>query len=323
MILKAIWFSIKFLNRIPCLTLLFLESILQSIPIIRNAILSSDGNIILVGHGVLGTAGNHIIIKKFNVDGEKIWVKGFPSNGGGEIRTIEKDNENIVIGGDISSINNSSGLFIMELDKFGELLSQKEFGSKEERFHDLIQTYSGDFVIAGAKGPRDSISSKYSTFALKLNPVFDSIWLKTYIPDSLNFQIANTFSNNSMASSQRVQGSTITEAYNGDLLIFGGKTTIVYGQTIDDSLYINDGVLIRADMDGNEKWHKSISTVPTKYRAAQSSLLNQNNQLLAGGDYFVIKLDSLGIIIDNVELSILKEREILAYPNPFFKFHSF
>ena len=206
--------------------------------------------------------------------------------------------------------------YIVKTDSMGNQQWMRVIGSNlDDCPAKVIQTADGNYVFCGCwthftQGTGVNFSKLYMA---KLDQAGELIWEKEYLDEP--YHIANL--------------RKVVELPNGDLLAAGLREGPVFGDF--------DGLLLRTDAEGNEKWLRSLkhpSITGTGFQFAYDIIVdtegwfvgtgwmfNPPNDTPPGQDLWVFRTDSMGClvpgchIIDNVEVH---EEEVLVsmFPNP-------
>jgi hypothetical protein len=206
--------------------------------------------------------------------------------------------------------------YLIKTDSLGNQEWMRVIGSDlDDCPANVIQTADGNYVFCGCwthftQGTGVNFSKLYMA---KLDQAGELIWEKEYLDEP--YHIANL--------------RKVVELPNGDLLAAGLREGPVFGDF--------DGLLLRTDAEGNEKWLRSLkhpSITGTGFQFAYDIIVdtegwfvgtgwmfNPPNDTPPGQDLWVFRTDSMGClvpgchIVDNVEVH---EEEVLVsmYPNP-------
>lgn len=171
----------------------------------------------------------------------------------------------------------SKDLFVIKLDKKGEVAWAKNFGGMDmDGGRCAIEDSDGDYVLVGWTRSLGAGNSDF--YVIKLSPNGEIIWSKTW--GGKNFDEANS----------------ILETEDGNYLIAGYTLSFGSGG--------KDVALVKLDKNGNVIWHKTYGG--TKDDSASSIIkTSDGNYLLVGltfsygsnGDVYVLKINPNGDVV--------------------------
>ncbi|MBL0721692.1 MAG: hypothetical protein JJV88_03845, partial [Sulfurovum sp.] len=144
---------------------------------------ASDGNILVTGtsRSFSKDRDRDIYVAKIALDGQGIWQNTFGGNRDEYGRAIAgtDDGGAIVVGETESFGNGYKDIFIVKIDKKGNMLSEKVMGGeKEELVRGLTRTLDGSLVMVGSREPDRAGDGDF--FLLKMNQDAKKIWSRTY-----------------------------------------------------------------------------------------------------------------------------------------------
>ncbi len=159
---------------------------------------SSDGGYIVVGEtrsndgDVSGFNGNvDFWVAKLNSSGDIEWQNALGGSGLDVASDVVETSDGFMVcgyvgshnSGDVTGHHSSLDYWIVKLTKMGDLVWQKCFGGNNFDYaRSIIQTYDGNFVIAGeVKSVDGDVEGNYGIqmiWILKLNPMGELIWKK-------------------------------------------------------------------------------------------------------------------------------------------------
>jgi len=248
-------------------------------------------------------------ILKLDQQGNLVWEKSYGGTNLDYAYEIEqtKDKGFIVIGvsesndEDVSKNNGNFDVWILKLDKDGELEWENSYGGLEsDRAVEIEQTIDDGFIFAG--GTHSIGEQGYHGFwVTKLNSVGEVQWEKKY-------------SNGGMEGA-----NSIVQASDGGFLI-SGSTFITKSKDEDD---LSDVWVIKIDENGELIWEKTFgSKAIDKIQSVKSTI--DGGYILGGyiiqrmdsdGDGWVIKIDSNGELIWEKTFGNISTESIWALQN--------
>lgn len=239
------------------------------------------------------------IFLKIDSAGTLEWVKNYGGSDYDEINSVVRSTDSCYVFTGVSSSNDfdiidhigpvgESDVIVGKIDSLGNLIWLKSYGSDEsDRGNQIIKTRDSCFLICGYK---NFVFSDY--YILKINGNGEILWEKTY--GGSEFDGANS----------------ICELRSGNIVVCG-ETTSDDGDVSTLNGY-NDNWVIFLDSAGNLLWERSYGSggADIGYQIFETldssilitSLTTQNGGDVTGyhvgesGDFWIIKIDTLGII---------------------------
>ncbi len=147
---------------------------------------TSDGNLVAVGHGQSFNKNSDfdVYVVKLTPQGDMVWQKAY---GGDELDHANavcatKDGGVMVAGSTESYGKGYQDIFLLKLDKNGNKVWQKTYGSKKDDIaYAITPSSDGNFILAGSS---DSYSKDNLDFYItKVSPSGKQIWAKAYGED--------------------------------------------------------------------------------------------------------------------------------------------
>jgi len=144
---------------------------------------SSDGNILVTGtsRSFSKSRDRDIYVAKISLNGKGIWQNTFGGNRAEYGRAIAgTDDGGAIIVGETESFGNGyKDIFIVKINKKGNMISEKVMGGdKEELVRGLTRTLDGSLVMVGSR-EADRVGDG-DFFLLKMNQKGKKIWSRTY-----------------------------------------------------------------------------------------------------------------------------------------------
>ncbi|MNZ56302.1 Bacterial Ig-like domain (group 2) [compost metagenome] len=256
---------------------------------------TSDGGYVTARTNITADFHTSIYIVKTDNNGTTLWEQKIDTTNEdiNLYSIIEVSDGSILIGGNVIDTSLSQSLlYLIKLHSDGTTDWSRKYPEYSNNGHNLtgdaiLETNSGDFFITGYTHNRSRDASAY---LLKIDPVGDPLWYKTYtFGDSQYFtQLASTPDDGVIA------GGIVTPKYSlnqnsivyakinaqGDLIwerLYTLNNTVRYPnsiQTSQDGGYVIAGsshsqeirgrnfFLQKIDSDGNVLWDKSLHSVP-------------------------------------------------------------
>ena len=195
---------------------------------------TGDKNYIVTGYTESkGQGAGDVWVLKFDKNGERIWEKTF---GGSSLDTGEavlqtKDKGYIVVGNTESKGAGLSDIWVLKLDKDGNLLWDKTFGGeKPDRAKSIQITEDSGYIIAGTTESKGAGAS--DIWVLKLDKHGTLLWDKTY-------------------------GGEQSETANS-ILQTKDKGYIIAGRTSSKGAGKSDIWVMKLNKDGGLEWDKTF-----------------------------------------------------------------
>ncbi|VAX20249.1 hypothetical protein MNBD_IGNAVI01-761 [hydrothermal vent metagenome] len=257
---------------------------------------TNDGGYIFVGNTSL--YGKNIFIVKTDESGNTLWTKNY---WGQYPQSIEQTNDgSYILTGKNYTQGTSTDVLLMKISSSGDSLWARTYDiyQDNDEGHSVIQTSSGNFLIAGTSW----IGYGNSDICLiKTNSVGDTIWTKRIGGDKLEM------------------GKAIKETSDGNFIIVG--STQSFGNSFED-VY-----LIKIDTNGDTLWTKTFgfgeSTIAVGSSVNQTSdggyIIGGELAMLGSNFAYLIKTNADGIVTSLLYSSKIPETFSLYqnYPNPF------
>ncbi|MGC9367807.1 MAG: hypothetical protein ACP5FK_12300, partial [bacterium] len=238
---------------------------------------TSDSGFIASGYLRLDAVA-YTYLLKLNAYGDSLWIKTF-----GSMFFFQDCNDlkitsdsGYILAGYISPYHQRDkiDIYVVKTDPSGELSWFSIIGEENisEDANSIIQTYDGNFVIAGYKN--STISNWDEAYLLKINSTGDTIWTKTWGVDSLNDYLVE-----------------LLETDDRGLIILGYSSNGFYSKihlTKTDSL--GDTIWTQILIDGGKNHASSIREVPGKGYV----VLAYTSKFSGADDIFIIRTDYFG-----------------------------
>jgi|YelNatPaOPRAMG01_1025707.scaffolds.fasta_scaffold78263_1 hypothetical protein len=148
-----------------------------------NIIKGTDGNFIIVGSTgpvcLKPEYNSDGLVIKINPDGEIIWQKQFGGKGTDMLSSGIVKGEHFLITGCKWIPQKGRDIWLLELDKDGNIVKEKTFGSNyNDGVAQIISTPDNGYLLIGET--KSSIIKKSDVWLIKLDENFDILWSKTY-----------------------------------------------------------------------------------------------------------------------------------------------
>ncbi len=272
---------------------------------------TTDGGLIIAGYTTSNdgdVSGNHggydCWLLKLDSIGNIQWQKALGGSGSDDANEVLQtmDKGYIIVGtstsndGDVSNHHGTQNedIWLVKLDTAGKIQWQKSYGSSNgnDVGYSIAQTTDSGYIVAG--------SSNGNNGDVSMNKGGDDLWVFK-ISKSGTIQWEKTFGGSSFDDARSVKQTT-DKGY-----IVAGYTASIDGDLAGINTNQNYWV-IKLDSLGNIQWNKTFggSDWDNAYSIEQTTdkgyiltgTSNSNNGDVAGantgGDYWVVKLDSLG-----------------------------
>ncbi len=250
-------------------------------------------------------------VVKLDASGNIQWDKTIGGNGKDYLNSISQlsDGGYIVGGTSVSDISgdkteNSMGgndFWVMKLDSSGSIEWQNTIGGDDDDMETLIQqTFDGGYVMGGWSRSNNSGDKTENS-----QGVYDYWVIK--VDSSGNIQWQNTIGGNTYDLL-----TSITQVSDGGYMIGGHSSSVLSGDKTENSQGFYDYWVIKLDSVGDIQWQNSIGGSDLDQLASIST--TSDGGFIIGGysdsnvsgdktensmgsyDYWIIKLDSLGVI---------------------------
>ena len=143
---------------------------------------TEDGSFIVAGDTESFSNGwSDAYLIKIDENGSMVWEKTYGGKNGDVVETIAKTEDGgfIVAGNTDSFTNYGWDVYIIKIDKKGNMLWQKAHGgSKDDKAYAITQTEDGGFVIAG--DTKSFGNGKSDVYLVKIDKNGNTIWQRTY-----------------------------------------------------------------------------------------------------------------------------------------------
>jgi uncharacterized delta-60 repeat protein/prepilin-type N-terminal cleavage/methylation domain-containing protein len=238
---------------------------------------TSDGGYIIAGETYsFGTGSSDVFIVKLDSSGNLSWAKTIGGNGYDEADSIQQTSDGgYIMAGYTDSFGAVNGdVFIVKLDSSGNLSWAKTIGGNGTDYaYSIQQTSDGGYIIAGSTNSFGA--GGYDFFIVKLDSSGNLSWAKTIGGNGNDY------------------ADSIQQTSDGGYIIAGETYSFGTGSS--------DVFIVKLDSSGNLSWAKTIGGAD--YHFAYSIQQTSDGGYImaggkwsfgAGGDFFIVKLDSSG-----------------------------
>ena len=251
--------------------------------VVSNIIYTKDNHMIMGGWTSSRGKGEYDLwVKKLNQDGETVWEKTFGGKDYDRLYSlIETKDAGICLAGyTISKGAGESDIWLVKIDKQGNLLWDKTVGGKENEIaFSLVETADKNFVVASITEGKGN--GAYDAYIFKVSPAGQILWEKTFGQKGWdkasqviatrdggvavsgfskskrnmpNFWIVKLDSTGRTLWKKNFGGKQdeangLVETKNGNLIVVGSTKTSAAGF---------DGYVIKLDNKGNLLWQKTF-----------------------------------------------------------------
>ncbi len=170
---------------------------------------------------------------------------------------------------DVDIKNNKGGydIWIVKIDKTGNLIWEKTLGGKEiDIAYKILKTHDNNFILAGETRSSDlditHQNGAADVWILKINAEAEILWQKTYGGSS--FDVARD----------------ITSTQDGGYILAGSSRSM--DKDVTENKGQNDAWILKVDETGNKIWQKSIGGTEIDFAYGITELLDQS--ILVVGD---------------------------------------
>lgn len=254
----------------------------------KDIIVNSDGIYVFGKTWDGGYPNNDMILSKLDFEGKREWKKyyGGHHNDLGHKMTQLNDG-NFVLVGFNRSVDDFGNVYVVKVDKNGNLIWEKDFGDNlVDHGFNVLEDESEDLLIVGTYGGfYNPTSTDYKNpdadiYVIKTDPKGQEIWSKRY------------------GGSGHDWAKSIIASPNGGYIICGSTQTETTGSF--------DIFLMEIDENGNEIWFKTYGEQEFEY--GEQVVLGSNNKLYILGttasysddystDHILIKTDLEGSVL--------------------------
>ncbi len=248
---------------------------------------TSDGGYIVGGSTGLNDNSDALLMK-LDFAGKVVWSKSFGGNksDAGSYVDQTSDGGYILVGSTISFGAGDSDIYLIKTDSNGNLLWTKTYGgSDSEAASYVAEINGGGYMVAGYTNSFGKGLGDY--YLLKTDSNGNLIWSKTY----------------GGAESEYIQNARLTS--EGGCIMIGTTSSYVIG--------VFNTYVVKVDKNGNLKWAKSTSFGGGTFNADEGFGIVETFdggyvftsepeyvvQANSGGDYALVKFDSLGNYVWN------------------------
>jgi len=244
--------------------------------------MTRDGNLVAVGHGQSFNKNGDfdVYAVKLTPKGDMLWQKAYggdeTDNANGVCAT--KDGGVMIAGSTESYGKGYNDIYLLKLDKDGNKVWQKTYGSKKDDIaYAIAPSSDGNFILAGSS---DSYSKDNLDFYItKVTATGKQIWAKAYGEDKKDIMRA------------------ITPTKDGGCVVTG--ETESYGSKHSDI------DVMRLDKNGEQVWHQLFGFKSIEYATGVTSTPDGNflvvgtTKSMGHGKYdmYVLELNDAGHLI--------------------------
>ena len=283
---------------------------------------TSDGDFLIAGtfycpngdfKGMDKGGGNDVFVIKLDKSGNQVWKRTFGGSDTDEgyCITATSDDGVLITGGTSSNDGDFKGMykggidvFVIHLDKDGNVLWKKSFGGSDSDMGYSITTASdGSILITGGTSSNDGdfeemSKSEEDIFVINLDKRGNLVWKKIF------------------GGSKSEYGNSITAGSDGGVLITGGTSSndgdfagMILDVSNDEEIEETESTfIVELDKDGNLVWKKcfdgsgiyrgySMATTSDSGVVISGTTKSEDGDYFMGNDevsFFVIKLDKDG-----------------------------
>ena len=196
----------------------------------KEVIQTIDGGYAIVGWGNQSGGGlGNVLVIKVDSDGNKIWDRSFGDKGHNYGDGIRQTNDGgfIIIGSSwIPDESNSYDMWLIKIDKNGNMMWDKKFGGTySDHGWSIDLTVDGDFIILG----KTNFGSSGDIWLIKTDEKGNKIWDKTFAG----------------------RGSSVHQTSDGGYIIAGSERK-------NSRFDFSDGLLIKTDSNGVQEWRETF-----------------------------------------------------------------
>jgi len=287
---------------------------------------TNDGGYILTGRTNAGEDPYEydVALIKLSGNGSTIWSKVFSygslDNGLSVIQT--SDGGYLVIGDSSVEPLDPPDVILLKTDSEGHLLWVISYGdeNEEEYANDVVETFDGDYVIAGVKDPSDF--SNFSAWILKVDSDGDFLWEIVYGTvdnTDMAYKIVETLDGNYIVAGETLQTDPMADVW---LLKIGGSGEMLWAKTFVNlfrltnlsitpsgefllcgykplDLYSGNYYVLKTSAGGIPVWEKTLpgagfSSCNSAYQTLDGGYIlggNSNSFDESNTDLWIVKLD--------------------------------
>jgi len=210
---------------------------------------------------ITGYINNDIIVIKADSAGNTLWQNCYSNNILHPMRAFSirqtTDEGFIICGSTVIPNGNADDIFILKIDKLGNINWAKTIGGNGvESAFDVQQCIDGGYIVAGYTG----VSTNWDALLMRLDSTGNILWSKTYDGGSLDLF------------------KSVLQTDDGGFISVGSLSSEI--------------AIVKTDSNGDTTWTKHES-----FENASQVIKTSNNKYVFTGSNFILETDSLGNLL--------------------------
>jgi hypothetical protein len=249
---------------------------------------ASDGGYVAAGWSISsdgdlpgGKNYGNFVVAKFDDEGNKLWIKRYDEQGGGNFESIIQTSDG---GYAAAGFGGNFNFIIAKFDAEGNVEWIKNYGGSDASFNSIIQTSDGDYVAAGgySKSLGGASPGKGDLIIARFGATGDEKWIKNY------------------GGSDSDSFNSIVQASDGGYMAAGWSWSSD-GDLSENHNGLVDFIIAKFDESGDKTWIRSfgegtfesiVQTSDGGYAAAGIFMAEERSD----GDFAIAKFDADGNI---------------------------
>lgn len=222
---------------------------------------TKDSSYIVAGNSTFLGSSVDLWVLRLDKEGNILWQKIYGGPNNDFFRSIQQTKDNgYIVAGDTHSSGADSGLWVLKLDKEGDIVWKKIYNRSGSDYASAInQTTDGGYIVSGSTQP--SVGSPSDFWVLKLDEHGNIVWQKTYGGPDIDIAYS------------------IQQTKDSGYIVAGNTHSFGAGQI--------DFWVLKLDEEGNIRWQKT-------YGGFKSEFLESIQQTKDGGYIFTGFTSSFG-----------------------------
>lgn len=234
-----------------------------------------DENFVIVGNTYYGEENpiEDVYVIKIDTSGNLLWKRMFGGKGCEQVSSVQQTSDGgYIICGGTTSFSEDFNIYVLRLDKDGEVIWEKSLGSEDEEIGNSVLSLADDsFIILAYRGQEEN----RDIYLLKLDRDGNIIWEKIIDVDTSIYPLS---------IDKTSDGGYVISGYNGIL----GENNRLYIAKISDNGELIWDVTLEAGIARSIK-----ETADGGYIVVGTLYTTEGN----GNDVYLLKLDNSGNLL--------------------------